>query len=150
MLADESSTEAEAVIQLKRAYDPPAAADGKRILVERLWPRGVRKEALHLDGWMKDVAPTTALRQWFHADAARWPEFHHRYLAELEANAAACAELLEAARAGQLTLLYAAHDTEHNSAVVLKEYLEGKLARGGSAAQFHSGAGKKPRTRSKQ
>ncbi|MGA8041902.1 MAG: DUF488 domain-containing protein [Terracidiphilus sp.] len=122
------------MIQLKRAYDPPGAADGKRILVERLWPRGMRKEALQLDGWVKDVAPSTELRQWFHADSARWPEFRHRYLAELTLNGEACAGLLDAARSGTVTLLYAAHDTEHNSAVVLREFLERKVAQHGGAA----------------
>ncbi len=138
------------MIQLKRAYDSVAPKDGKRYLVERLWPRGVTKEKLKLDGWLKEIAPSTELRQWFHADATRWPEFHRRYLAELEANAVACVQLLEAVRAGRLTLVYAAHDTEHNSAVVLKEFLEHKLERSGSWVQFHSGTGKAQRTRSKQ
>ena len=119
------------MIQLKRAYDPPAAADGKRILVERLWPRGMRKEALQLDGWVKDAAPSTELRQWFHADRAQWSEFRRRYLSELESNGEACAGLLDGACSGTLTLLYAAHDTEHNSAVVLKEFLERKRAQHG-------------------
>lgn len=128
------------MIQIKRAYDPPAAADGKRYLVERLWPRGVRREALYIDGWTKDLAPSTALRQWFHADPARWPEFRQRYLAELDANAAACSELLAAARSGALTLLYGAHDTQHNSAIVLKEFLEHRLARhAGACPQSQSG-----------
>ncbi len=118
------------MIQLKRAYDPIAPADGKRYLVERLWPRGVTKEKLKLDGWLKEIAPSTELRQWFHADPARWPEFRQRYLAELEANEAGCAELMEGARGGTLTLVYGAHDTEHNSAVVLKEFLQGKRSRG--------------------
>lgn len=117
------------MIQLKRAYDPVALKDGKRYLVERLWPRGVTKEKLKLDGWLKEIAPSTELRQWFHADPARWPEFRRRYLAELEANQGGCSELSQAARGGTLTLLYAAHDTEHNSAVVLKEFLEGERAR---------------------
>lgn len=134
MLAGGASTEVEAVIQLKRAYDSPAAADGRRYLVERLWPRGMRKEALRLDGWVKDAAPSTELRQWFHADPARWPEFRRRYLDELKSNGEAWAGLLDAARSGTLTLLYAAHDKEHNSAVVLKEFLVRTLAQHGERA----------------
>lgn len=150
MLGVSQSVEADAVIQLKRAYDPVAAKDGKRFLVERLWPRGMRKEALQLDGWMKDAAPSAELRKWFHADPARWPEFRHRYMAELEGNTEACSVLLESARRGTLTLLYAAHDTEHNSAVILKEFLEGKLAHRGPRKLFQSGAEISKRTRSKQ
>ncbi len=116
------------MIQLKRAYDPVAPMDGKRYLVERLWPRGVTKEKLKLAGWLKEIAPSTELRQWFHADSARWPEFRRRYLAELEANETGCTELMKGARSGTLTLVYGAHDTEHNSAVVLKEFLQGKGA----------------------
>lgn len=112
------------MIQLKRAYEPAATTDGTRILIERLWPRGVQKAALALDAWMKDIAPSTELRKWFHADPARWPAFRDRYLAELASNTAAAMPILQAAHHGIVTLVYAAHDVEHNSAVVLKEFLE--------------------------
>ncbi len=110
-------------------YEPAAPTDGKRFLVERLWPRGMKKEALHLDGWLKDVAPSTRLRTWFHHDPARWPGFRQRYMAELSAHREACRPLVDAARGGPVTLLYSARDTEHNSAVVLKAYLERSAGR---------------------
>ncbi len=116
------------MIQLKRAYEPADSADGARFLVERLWPRGIQKAALAIDAWMKDIAPSTELRQWFHADPARWPAFRERYLAELAANSAAAKPILQAAHNGVVTLVYAAHNPEHNSAVVLKEFLERHLA----------------------
>ncbi|HEY8055620.1 MAG TPA: DUF488 domain-containing protein [Terriglobales bacterium] len=123
------------MIQLKRAYDAPTAGDGRRILVERLWPRGVKKTDLPLDAWMKEVAPSTELRQWFSHEVARWPEFQKRYEAELRAHATAVKPLLEAAAAkGTLTLIYSSHDEEHNNAVVLKHYLEAKLKRKAHAA----------------
>ena len=113
-------------IHLKRAYEPPARGDGHRVLVERLWPRGLRKEDAHLDEWLKDVAPSTDLRKWFGHEESRWPEFQKRYRQELRDPAAS--EALEAlaarARRGALTLVYAAHDEERNSAVVLKAALE--------------------------
>ncbi|HZT73297.1 MAG TPA: DUF488 domain-containing protein [Terriglobales bacterium] len=115
------------MIALKRAYDPPARSDGRRFLVERLWPRGVKKENLPLESWLKDVAPSTALRKWFSHDVEKWPEFQKRYVAELRANSQAWQPLLEAARAGPVTLIYSSHDAEHNNAVVLKSFLEGKL-----------------------
>lgn len=110
-------------IRVKRTYDPPAPADGRRILVERLWPRGVKKEALAADAWLKDVAPSTELRKWFDHRAERWDEFSRKYREELDANPDAWAPLLEASREGTLTLLYSAHDTEHNGALVLRDYL---------------------------
>ena len=109
--------------RLKRAYDQPAADDGHRFLVERLWPRGVRKEDLPLDGWLKAVAPSTDLRKWFAHDPAKWPEFRKRYLAELRGHAAELEPLLSAARHGRVTLVYSAHDTEHNAAVVLRDHV---------------------------
>lgn len=117
-------------IRLARTYDAPAArpADGKRLLVERLWPRGMKKEALDLDDWLKDVAPSTALRTWYGHDVARWAEFKRRYRAELDRAPAALAPLLEAARAGPVTLLFSARDVEHNSAVVLREVLLARLS----------------------
>ena len=110
----------------KRVYEPPAPGDGARFLVERLWPRGIKKADLPLEGWCKDAAPSTALRRWFAHDPAKWPEFERRYRAELDDNPEGWRPLLEAARRGPVTLLYSAHDTGHNSAVVLKAYLEGK------------------------
>lgn len=111
-------------IRLKRAYEPAEPGDGRRFLVERLWPRGVRKADLPLDAWLKDLAPSPALRTWFGHDPAKWGEFQRRYAAELRANESALAPLRAAAREGTVTLVYAARDTERNSAVLLKEYLE--------------------------
>lgn len=110
-------------IRVKRSYDPPASGDGQRILVERLWPRGVRKEALAADAWIKDVAPSTELRKWFDHRVDRWEEFQRRYREELDANHEAWAPILEASRRGAVTLLYSARDTEHNGALVLRDYL---------------------------
>jgi uncharacterized protein YeaO (DUF488 family) len=115
------------MIKLKRAYDPPAANDGARFLVERLWPRGMRKADLPLNGWLKDVAPSTELRRWFGHDPRRWREFRRRYAAELRENARALEPLLAAARERQTTLVYSARDTEHNAAVVLRDHLVHKL-----------------------
>ncbi|MBV8378573.1 MAG: DUF488 domain-containing protein [Verrucomicrobia bacterium] len=117
------------MIQVKRVYDRRTEEDGARFLVERLWPRGVKREALHMDAWCKDLAPSDALRRWFNHDPAKWKEFQRRYQAELNVNPAACQALLDAAKQGQITLLYSAHDTEHNSALVLKSYLEERLQR---------------------
>ncbi|HVO24047.1 MAG TPA: DUF488 domain-containing protein [Candidatus Margulisiibacteriota bacterium] len=116
-------------IKLKRAYEPAAAGDGVRYLVERLWPRGMKKTELRLDAWLKDVAPSSDLRQWFSHDPAKWREFRQRYFRELQGNTGAWEPLLKAARRGTVTLLYSARDTEHNNAVALKEFLEGKLGR---------------------
>jgi uncharacterized protein YeaO (DUF488 family) len=114
-------------IHLRRVYDPPDRGEGRRYLVERLWPRGMRKEALKLDAWLKDMAPSTALRRWYGHDPEKWPEFQRRYRRELTANPAGWEALLEAARQGPITLLYSARDTERNSAQVLKAFLEGRL-----------------------
>jgi uncharacterized protein YeaO (DUF488 family) len=111
------------VIVVRRVYDE-GEKSGARYLVERLWPRGMRKEALALDGWLKDVAPSTELRQWFGHDPARWAEFRERYFAELDTHSDAWQPLVDDARKGNVTLLYSAKDTEHNSAVALKEYLQ--------------------------
>ena len=116
------------MIRIKRAYDPPARGDGRRILVERLWPRGMKKEALALDSWIKEAAPSTELRKWFGHRTERWEEFQRRYRKELNANPNAWAPILEAARRRNVTLLYSAHDTFHNGALVLCEYLTRKLA----------------------
>src|SRR5215475_8156398 len=111
------------MLRIKRVYDPPGPDDGQRILVERLWPRGLKKEALTADAWLKKVAPSTELRKWFGHRVERWKEFRRKYEDELRLNASALEPLLEAARRGPVTLLYSAHDTEHNSALVLRDYL---------------------------
>lgn len=115
------------MITLKRAYEPVAREDGTRFLVERLWPRGLKKDALRLDAWLKDVAPSTKLRQWFGHDPSKWSEFQRRYRAELGRNAEALGPILKAARRGRVTLVYSSHDQEHNNAVVLKAYVESRL-----------------------
>jgi uncharacterized protein YeaO (DUF488 family) len=118
------------MIRIKRAYEPGARGDGRRILVERLWPRGMTKDSLDAYAWMKDVAPSTELRKWFAHRVERWPEFRRRYIDELNSKPDVWTPILDAARRGAVTLLYSAHDTEHNSAVVLREYLERRLAHG--------------------
>lgn len=111
------------MIQIKRTYEPVMRKDGRRILVERLWPRGIRKEALAVDAWLKEVAPSTALRKWFDHRVERWDEFRRRYRKELSANRQSWSPILDASKEGTVTLLYSAHDREHNGAVVLCEYL---------------------------
>ncbi len=113
-------------IKLKRAYEKPSPADGTRILVDRLWPRGVSKEKASLDGWMKEIAPSTELRKWFAHDPKRWEEFRRRYGEELRGHPERLEELRSLARKGTLTLVYAAHDEAHNDAVVLREVLLGR------------------------
>ncbi len=117
------------MIQLKRAYDAAAKSDGARFLVERLWPRGVKKDSLALEAWLKDVAPSTNLRKWFSHDPAKWSEFRRRYFEELRTNPQPWEPLLAAARRGRVTLVYSSHDTEHNNAVALKDFLEKKLGK---------------------
>jgi len=112
---------------LKRVYDPAVSTDGRRFLVERLWPRGIRKANLEMEAWLKDVAPSTELRRWFSHDPAKWTEFQRRYCAELAANTPAWAPLVAAARKGTITLLFSSHDTAHNNAVVLRDFLAKKL-----------------------
>jgi len=111
------------MIRIKRTYDPSDREDGRRILVERLWPRGMKKEALDADAWLKEVAPSTPLRKWFGHRVERWEEFRRRYRKELSANREAWSSILDASERGTVTLLYSAHDLEHNGAVVLREYL---------------------------
>jgi uncharacterized protein YeaO (DUF488 family) len=113
-------------IRLKRAYDLPSAEDGTRILIDRLWPRGVRKSSAGIDRWLKDIAPSTALRKWFGHDPARWQEFRRRYAAEIDDHADQLAELRAAAREGPITLVFAARDELHNDAVVLRDALLGR------------------------
>lgn len=119
------------MIQLKRTYDPPANDDGRRVLVDRLWPRGIKKEALAADVWAKEVAPSTELRKWFGHQVERWDEFQRRYKAELDANPDAWEPIRDASGSGTVTLLYSAHDTDHNQAVVLRDYLSARA--GGSS-----------------
>jgi uncharacterized protein YeaO (DUF488 family) len=113
-------------VVLKRAYEPPAAEDGQRVLVDRLWPRGVTKERLQLDAWLRDVAPSTDLRKWFNHDADRWTEFQRRYREELQTpeRGALLDDLRTRTRQGVVTLVYGARDTERNAAVVLRNVLE--------------------------
>ena len=116
-------------IGLKRAYDPPQRSDGYRVLVDRIWPRGITKDDLKVDAWLKEVAPSTDLRKWFGHDPKKWDEFRRRYARELEPHAAALEQLVERARAGRVTLVFGARDTEHNNAVALKEELERRVRR---------------------
>ena len=115
---------AHSTIHLKRIYDPPSKDDGARVLVDRLWPRGIRKEAAKLTVWLKDIAPSAELREWFGHDPARFDEFSRRYRAELAANGDAVEAINELLKHGAVTLLYAAHDTAHNQAVVLADFLK--------------------------
>jgi uncharacterized protein YeaO (DUF488 family) len=117
------------MLKLKRAYEPASKDDGKRYLVERLWPRGLSKKALHLDAWLKDVAPTTELRQWFGHDPEKWARFRARYFRELDVHPESWRPILAAARGRAVTLVYSSHDQEHNNAVALREYLQGKQRR---------------------
>jgi uncharacterized protein YeaO (DUF488 family) len=117
------------MIRLKRAYEPADPADGTRFLVERLWPRGVKKDSLKVEGWIKDAAPSTELRKWFGHDPAKWNEFRRRYSVELRANPEAWQPLLQAARSGAVTLVCGSHDSEHNNAVALQEFLNHHQAR---------------------
>jgi uncharacterized protein YeaO (DUF488 family) len=114
------------MVQLKRVYDPISRADGTRFLVERLWPRGISKERLHPTSWLKEVGPSTELRQWFNHDPLKWPEFRTRYFRELDARPGSWEPILTAARRGKVTLVYSSHDEAHNNAVALKEYLQAK------------------------
>ncbi len=115
------------MIQTKRAYESASNQDGTRFLVERLWPRGVKKQDLQIEAWLKDVAPSSKLRQWFQHDPAKWDEFCRRYFQELKSNPDAWQTLLTRARRGRVTLVYSAHDTEHNNAEALKEFLNQKV-----------------------
>lgn len=111
------------LVEIKRAYDPPAKADGARILVERLWPRGIKKEDLKLDDWIKEAAPSTELRKWFNHDPEKWDEFQRRYREELDAHPQAWQPILDAAKKGRVTLLFSSRDSEHNNVVALRHYL---------------------------
>jgi uncharacterized protein YeaO (DUF488 family) len=113
-------------VKLKRAYEPAGPSDGTRILIDRLWPRGVSKEDAAIDHWLKELAPSTALRQWFGHKPERWEEFRKRYRAEIAGHPEALSELRRLARKGPITLVFAAHDELHNDAVVLHELLRAK------------------------
>ncbi len=116
-------------IRLKRAYDAPAPDDGCRVLVDRLWPRGVSKDAARIDLWLKEIAPSTELRKWFNHDAARWDEFRQRYLLEIGSHPEAIRQLMAEIRKGPVTLVYGAKDLQHNHAAALTEFVESGSAR---------------------
>lgn len=114
-------------VQVRRVYDPPARSDGCRVLVDRLWPRGLSKETARLDAWIKDVAPSAELRQWFGHQPSKWATFKRKYFRELDGRDGALTQLLHACPARTLTLLFAAKDDAHNNAVALKEYLDARI-----------------------
>lgn len=118
------------MIRVKRVYEPASKSDGQRFLVDRLWPRGIKKEALQMAGWIKHAAPGNELRRWFDHDPAKWDEFQRRYHEELDCQPKAWQLLADAAKQGNLTLLFSARDTEHNNAVALKIYLDKKSRAG--------------------
>ena len=117
------------MITLKRAYDPASRTDGARFLVERLWPRGVTKTDLRVDAWLKDAGPSTELRKWFSHDPDKWAEFRRLYFRELDSRPEAWHPIVSAARRGTVTLVYSSHDTQHNNAVALQEYVKTKSRR---------------------
>lgn len=123
------------MIKVKRVYDPAASEDGYRVLVDKLWPRGVSKEDAALDEWMKEIAPSDALRRWFDHDPEKWKQFCERYGRELDRHQEAIGILREKARDGTVTLLYSARDTEHNNAVALEGYLLSTNASGHSPTE---------------
>lgn len=113
-------------LRLKRAYEPPSVGDGRRILIDRLWPRGVNKADAALDQWLKEIAPSTELRKWFGHDPARWHEFQHRYIEQLQQHSGQTRQLRTLARQGVVTLVFSARDETHNDAVVLRNFLLGR------------------------
>jgi uncharacterized protein YeaO (DUF488 family) len=115
------------MIRVKRVYDPAAATDGRRFLVDQLWPRGLKKETANFDWWAKDVSPSKELRNWFGHEPPKWTEFRRRYFAELNKKPETWEPLLKAAQKEDITLLFSARDTEHNNAVALKTFLEKRL-----------------------
>jgi uncharacterized protein YeaO (DUF488 family) len=117
------------MLRIKRVYEPRERGDGTRILVDRLWPRGLSKQAAAVDRWMKELGPSHALRTWFGHQTKRWPEFRRRYVAELRAQRAALAALARKSRARTVTLLFAAHDSDHNNAIVLKSVIDRRQKR---------------------
>jgi uncharacterized protein YeaO (DUF488 family) len=128
------------MIKLKRAYDPASTTDGIRLLVERLWPRGLSKRKLKLDGWIREVAPTTGLRKWFGHDPAKWSQFRSRYFRELDSRSESWRPIASQAKRRTVTLVYSSHDEDHNNAVALREYLQvrtGRSARPRRRSQPH-------------
>jgi uncharacterized protein YeaO (DUF488 family) len=123
------------MLQLKRAYDPPAATDGQRILVDRLWPRGLSREKAAIDRWMKEVAPSTELRRWFGHDPEKWPEFQRRYRQELRAHHDLVGEIARLASRRRVTLVYGARDETHNDAVVLAAVVRSRMQGAATAAR---------------
>jgi uncharacterized protein YeaO (DUF488 family) len=117
------------MIKVKRVYDESAASDGSRFLVDRLWPRGLKKKSLALDGWFKEVAPSDRLRKWFGHDAKKWKEFRKQYFAELRVKPETWQPIMEKSRRSDVTLLYSARDSEHNNAVALRNFLIAKLGK---------------------
>lgn len=117
------------MIKVKRAYEPVSRTDGARFLVERLWPRGVLKAKIRIDAWLKEVGPSTELRKWFNHDPNKWGEFRQRYFRELDSRPQAWQPIVSAARRGSVTLVYSSHDTRHNNAVALQEYVRRKSRR---------------------
>ncbi len=113
------------MLKIKRIYDPPLPGDGKRILIDRLWARGIKKEDARVDEWIKDISPSNELRKWFGHDPAKWGEFKRRYLGELKDKKAILDRIKKEAKRKTVTLLYSARDEEHNNAVAMKEFLEG-------------------------
>jgi uncharacterized protein YeaO (DUF488 family) len=118
------------MIQVKRAYEAESEEDGVRFLVKRLWPRGIKKEDLAVEGWLKALAPSTELRKWFNHDPTRWDEFRQRYFRELEKHPTAWGPLLARARRDRVTLVFSAHDTQYNNAIALTQFLESKAKNG--------------------
>jgi uncharacterized protein YeaO (DUF488 family) len=112
------------MLKIKRVYDEKSPADGKRILIDRLWPRGIKKEEIRIDEWLKEIAPSNELRKWFAHDPSKWKEFKERYFRELEGEKDLVDALVKQAASGTVTLLFAAKDTEHNNAIALKELVE--------------------------
>ncbi|HEX7449065.1 MAG TPA: DUF488 domain-containing protein [Pirellulales bacterium] len=130
------------MFQLKRAYEPASRDDGCRVLVERLWPRGVSKARAKIDAWLKDVAPSAELRKWYGHVPERWQEFRRRYWAELRAHPEAVAELRAKERNGKVTLIYAAHDEQHNGALALKQFLARRKAGSNSGVRRAAARGR--------
>ncbi|MGD0401254.1 MAG: DUF488 family protein [Syntrophobacteraceae bacterium] len=115
------------MIRTKRVYEPSEAGDGTRFLVDRFWPRGMKKESLQMEAWLRDVAPSDSICRWFGHDPAKWTEFQDRYFAELDTRREALRAIIEATGRGNVTLLYSAHDTEHNNAIALMKYIEDRV-----------------------
>ncbi len=118
------------MLKIKRVYDAPSKDDGKRILVDRLWPRGLRKEDARIDEWLKDVAPSAGLRKWFNHDPGKWDEFRRRFFAELDKEQESADRIIDAARKGTVTLLFGSKEERYNNAAALKEYLDSRMNAG--------------------